>query len=67
VGCSVHFIPLHLHPYYRNTCGYLPADFPIATAAFERIVSLPLYPKMMESDIERVVSVIRTIIQGSRR
>jgi dTDP-4-amino-4,6-dideoxygalactose transaminase len=67
VGCSVHFIPLHLHPYYRNTCGYLPADFPTATAAFERIVSLPLYPKMMESDIERVVSVIRTIIQGSRR
>lgn len=67
IGCSVHFIPLHLHPYYRNSYGYQPVDFPSAQAAFERIVSLPLYPKMTEGDIERVIAVVRDIVKGSRR
>lgn len=67
IGCSVHFIPLHLHPYYRNTYGYQPTDFPTAQAAFERIVSLPLYPKMTEGDIQRVITVVRDIVKGNRR
>lgn len=67
VGCSVHFIPLHLHPYYRDTCGYRSADFSTANSIFQRIVSLPLYPRMTEADIERVTSVVRDIVQGSRR
>jgi len=67
VGCSVHFIPLHLHPYYRDTGGYRPTDFPTAHDAYQRIVSLPLYPRMSDHDIERVISVVRDIVQGSRR
>jgi len=67
IGCSVHFIPLHLHPYYRDTWGYTSEQFPVATAAYQQIVSLPLYPKMTETDIQRVISVVRTLIQGSRR
>lgn len=67
IGCSVHFIPLHLHPYYRNTWGYRPEDLPVANAAFQRIVSLPLYPKMTESDVQRVISVVRDVTQRYRR
>ena len=48
IGTSVHFIPLHLHPYYRDKFGYKPEDFPNASAVFERIISLPIYPKMTE-------------------
>lgn len=67
IGCSVHFIPLHLHPYYRRVWGYEPADFPIATAAFESVVSLPLYPKMSEADVQRVADVVRDVIKRFRR
>jgi dTDP-4-amino-4,6-dideoxygalactose transaminase len=67
IGCSVHFIPLHLHPYYRDTWGYTPSLFPVAGAVYERIVSLPLYPKMAETDIQRVISVVRDVIRRCRR
>ena len=67
IGCSVHFIPLHLHPYYRDTWGYRPEDFPVSTKAYDGILSLPLYPRMTESDIHRVVDVVRTLVKGHRR
>ena len=67
IGTSVHFIPLHLHPYYRDNCGYSPKDFPIASAAFERIISLPIYPKMTEDDIQRVIEVTTNLIKANRR
>ena len=67
VGCSVHFIPLHLHPFYRNTFGYLPSDFPVASAVFERIVSLPIYPKMTEADIQGVIEVVKDLVREYRR
>ena len=67
IGTSVHFIPLHLHPYYRQTFGYQPEDFPNARACFERIISLPIYPKMTEADIEYVIEVVREIIRTYRR
>jgi perosamine synthetase len=58
IGTSVHFIPLHLHPYYRETFGYGPTDFPQASFVFERIVSLPIYPKMTEADVQRVIDAV---------
>ena len=67
IGCSVHFIPLHLHPYYRETWGYVPSQFPVAGAMYETIVSLPLYPKMTETDVQRVITVVRDLIQRYRR
>jgi dTDP-4-amino-4,6-dideoxygalactose transaminase len=62
VGTSVHFIPLHLHPYYRDKFGYAPDDFPKATEAYQRIISLPIYPKMSEMDVEKVVNAVKNIV-----
>jgi perosamine synthetase len=67
IGTSVHFIPLHLHPYYRETFGYRPADFPRAFSAFERIISLPIYPKMTEGDVDDVIYAVRSIAEKHRR
>ena len=67
IGTSVHFIPLHLHPYYRETYGYGAADLPNATAAFERIVSLPIFPDMADDDIEDVIDAVRVTVRGHVR
>ena len=67
IGTSVHFIPLHLHPYYRNTLGCKPQDFPNASAVFERIVSLPIYPKMTEGDVQNVIAAVKRIVREYRR
>ncbi len=66
IGASVHFIPLHLHPYWRRLSGHLPDDFPTALGAYERIVSLPIYPSMSDQDADDVVEAVRTIV-GRRR
>lgn len=65
IGCSVHFIPLHLHPYWRDTYKLSPDMFPSTQSAFEREVSIPLYTKMNESDQERVISSIRSILSDA--
>ncbi|MFO0793697.1 MAG: DegT/DnrJ/EryC1/StrS family aminotransferase [Candidatus Brocadiaceae bacterium] len=62
IGCSVHFIPLHLHPYWRDTYHLRPQDFPNALAVYERAVSLPLYTKMTGKDQKRVVEAVRGIL-----
>lgn len=66
IGTSVHFIPLHLHPYYRDQFGYRPSDFPNALAAYERMVSLPIYPGMTEADVEDVIQSVTTIVERER-
>ncbi len=67
IGTSVHFIPVHFQPYYRETYGYKPGDFPLAEATFERIISLPLYPKMSAQDVEDVIEAVARVIERSRR
>jgi perosamine synthetase len=67
IGCSVHFIPLHLHPYYRDTFGYQPDDFPVASRIFQRVLSLPLYSKMAETDVMRVIETVRNLVKENRR
>lgn len=64
IGCSVHFIPLHLQPYYRDKYGLTPQMFPCATEAFESEVNLPIYPKMTDEDVEYVVEQIRRILEA---
>ena len=64
IGCSVHFIPLHLHPYWRDTYKLQPSDFPKALDSFQRAVSLPLYTKMTSDDQTRVIHAVRTILSG---
>jgi dTDP-4-amino-4,6-dideoxygalactose transaminase len=63
VGTSVHFIPLHLHPYYRRTYGYAPADLPVANLQFEREISLPIYPDLTDDEVDYVVERLAAILQ----
>jgi dTDP-4-amino-4,6-dideoxygalactose transaminase len=67
IGVSVHFIPVHLHTYWRERYGWTPADFPVVQAAYERILSLPIYPKMDDGDVARVVDAVRAIAGEARR
>jgi dTDP-4-amino-4,6-dideoxygalactose transaminase len=62
IGCSVHFIPLHLHPYWRDKYHLKPDDFPNALHAYEQAVSLPLYTRMTEADQQRVIHAIYEIL-----
>lgn len=67
IGTSVHFIPLHLHPFYRETFGYKRGDFPNAEYVYDRLVSLPLYPKMSLEDLDDVVRAVIRIIEYYRK
>jgi dTDP-4-amino-4,6-dideoxygalactose transaminase len=67
IGASVHFIPLHHHPFYRATLGYRPEEFPNATWLAERNVSLPVYSRMSEADVGRVIEAVRGIVAEARR
>lgn len=63
IGCSVHYIPLHLHPYWRDTYNLSPDMFPVSQGIFERTVSLPLYTRMTESDVMRVVEAVKDALR----
>lgn len=67
IGASVHFIPLHLHPFYRSTYHLAPEDFPTALYAYERTISLPIYPGMTDEDIQDVIAAVTQIIEAHRR
>ena len=62
IGCSVHYIPLHLHPYWRDRYGLRPEQFPQSQKAYERMLSLPIYPGMSDADVQRVVDAVRAIV-----
>jgi len=67
VGCSVHWRPLHLHPYYQKTFGWRAPDFPIATAQWKRLISLPIFPGMAEDEIEHVINTVKRICKSHAR
>lgn len=67
IGSSVHFIPIHLHKYYREKYGYSPHDFPNAYSNYLRLVSLPLNLRMSDQDVEDVIEAVRDIILQYRR
>lgn len=62
IGTSVHFIPLHRQPYWRDNCASSPADFPVAEASFEAMLTLPLYTRMSDADQDRVIAALRTLL-----
>jgi dTDP-4-amino-4,6-dideoxygalactose transaminase len=62
IGCSVHYIPLHLHPYWRERYALRPEQFPQAQKTYERCFSLPLYTRMSDADVQRVVDAVRSIL-----
>ncbi|MCU1285417.1 MAG: DegT/DnrJ/EryC1/StrS aminotransferase [Acidobacteriales bacterium] len=67
IGTSVHFIPLHLHPYYRDRYGYVEGDFPNAEDAYSRCISLPIYPDMNEFEVGRVINAVKKVVQLNRK
>jgi dTDP-4-amino-4,6-dideoxygalactose transaminase len=67
IGTSVHFIPVHVHPYYRDRYGFSPDDFPVAYSNFERMVSLPLNPRLTARDVEDVVTAVLDVVHTYRR
>lgn len=64
IGCSVHWRPLHLHPYYEETFGWRPEHLPVASAVWQRLVTLPLFPGMRREEQEHVVRVVRDLCTG---
>ena len=62
IGISVHFIPLHLQPYWRDRYDHRPDDCPVANDVYMRAVSLPIYPSMTDAAVERVIAAARTIL-----
>jgi perosamine synthetase len=67
VGTSVHYLPLHMHPYYRESFGYRPEDLPVARSIYPRIISLPIHPRMNQTDVEYVVETVQRIVAEHRR
>ncbi|MGD8813270.1 MAG: DegT/DnrJ/EryC1/StrS aminotransferase family protein [Anaerolineales bacterium] len=67
IGSSVHFIPLHLQPYYQTAFGYGRGDLPNAEKIFDGVISLPLYPKMGKEDVQDVVEAVGSIVSQHRR
>ncbi|MDR1853584.1 MAG: DegT/DnrJ/EryC1/StrS family aminotransferase, partial [Azoarcus sp.] len=59
IGCSVHYIPLHEHPYWKLMYGLRPEMFPVSQSVYERCVSLPIYSRMTDADVERVVDAVK--------
>jgi perosamine synthetase len=64
IGVNVHYIPIHLHPYYRETLGTGPGDCPVAEQAYEELISLPMYPGMMDEEVETVISTVMKYIRA---
>lgn len=66
IGVNVHYIPVHLHPYYRERLGTAPGLCPVAEAAYERLLSLPIFPAMSDGDVERVVEAVIDVMEQFR-
>ena len=66
IGTSVHWMPLHLHPYYRQQLGCEPSDYPCAAAIYPGLITLPLYPDLTAEDVEYVCRNLKEIIARSR-
>jgi perosamine synthetase len=62
IGVNVHYIPVHLHPYYRQQFGYRGGEFPIAEDAYARLISLPMFHGMTDHDVEDVIQAVRKVI-----
>lgn len=61
ISCSVHWRPLHLHPYYEQAFGWRSNDFPVATAEWPRLISLPIFPGMTEHEIGHVIDAVQNV------
>jgi perosamine synthetase len=62
IGVNVHYIPVHLHPYYRENFGYKGGEFPVAEDAYSRLISLPMFHGMTDQDVEDVITAVRKVV-----
>src|SRR5579864_7261304 len=62
IGVNVHYIPVHLHPYYRDRFGYRGGEFPIAEDAYSRLISLPMFHSMSDQDVEDVIEAVKKVV-----
>jgi dTDP-4-amino-4,6-dideoxygalactose transaminase len=62
IGTSVHYLPVHMHPFYRDKYGYRPEDNPVAADAFTRMLSLPLHPGLTDEDLDDVIQAVRDLV-----
>lgn len=67
IGASMHFNPLHMMPYYRETYGYQPGDFPNAQRVGEREISLPVQPQLTDRDAQDVVDAVKKVLEAYRK
>jgi len=67
IGCSVHWRPLHRHPYYLETFGWRAKDFPVASAVWKRLISLPIFPGMYDAEVDHVISTVKGICAAMGR
>jgi dTDP-4-amino-4,6-dideoxygalactose transaminase len=67
IGASVHFIPIHLHPYYRDRYGFKTDAFPIAFREYQRLVSIPLSPALTDDDVGDVIEAVDDIVKSHAR
>lgn len=67
IGTSVHFIPIHFHPHFRDSLGLAPGAFPVAEDAYHRAITLPLFPRMTDRDVDDVVEAVSRIAAAYRR
>jgi len=63
IGVNIHYIPVHLHPYYRERFGYKGGEFPVAEAAYEQLLSLPMFPAMTNADVDDVVRAMGKVLE----
>lgn len=62
IGVNVHYLPVHLHPYYQREFGYKKGDYPKAERYYERAITLPIFPKMSNEDVEYIIKVVKKVI-----
>jgi dTDP-4-amino-4,6-dideoxygalactose transaminase len=67
IGTSVHFIPVHLHPYYRQKYNFRPDDFPVALGNYQRMLSLPIHPRLSDRDVSDVIEAVLDVVSRFAR
>jgi perosamine synthetase len=67
IGVNVHYIPVHLHPFYRERFGTRPGLCPVAEAAYECMITLPVFPQMSDRDVEDVIDAVYKVVEGYHR
>lgn len=67
IGTSVHYIPVHFHPFYQRTFGLGRGDYPVTESVFDRLISLPLFPQMTDDDVQDVINAVDRIVNYYRR